>query len=134
MSYKQDFEDIYNLLVHDRPYNSFEVSKKRLNVEKAFERLEELEKENEELKEEYEKLDRNFHSCHLDYEELEAENQKRKKVLDILKDHFDFKLGKLYSTGEYYLMYDNRQSCLGHTVKILTKEEYYLIEGAMFNG
>lgn len=43
MSAKQDFEYIYNLLIHDRPYNSFEVSKKRLNVEKAFDRLEKLE-------------------------------------------------------------------------------------------
>ena len=56
------------------------------------------------------------------------EIDKLKKVIEILKDKFNFTLDKPSPNGEYPLVYENYQSGLGRLAKILTQQEYKLLK------
>lgn len=63
-------------------------------IKQDLDRLEELEKE-------YERLDRDHHSIYLDCCDLETENQKLKKAIDVLKDSLHLKVD-FYEYDYYY--------------------------------
>ena len=54
--------------------------------------------------------------------------EKLEKVIEMLKDKFNFTLDKPSPNGEYPLVYENHQSGLGRLAKILTQQEYELLK------
>lgn len=112
--------DSYNKIVeYIGTHRDKELSEALNNIQQALEDREELKKENKYLKEQYENLDRDFNSCHLDYENVKGENEKLKKAIDIIKNK-DVDIDLLISSNcldEYNYQY-----------LPLTQQEYELLK------
>ena len=99
----------------------------KTNVELVNKNLE-LQKENQDLKEDLRLTTIERNVCENIYEALEEKYFKLEKVIDILKDKFNFELDKPSPNGEYPLVYENYQSGLGRLAKLLTQQEYDLLK------